>query len=60
MRYSFTPDLFANQNQNARYEGYDSHHDSADPDVKKRGDPNENQIDRKQQHSNVLCHKRSF
>jgi len=60
VRYSFTGDLFANQNQNAGYERYDAHHDSADPNVKKRSDPNKNQIDPKQQHSNVLCHKRSF
>jgi len=53
-------DLFANQNQNARYERYDSHHDCADSNVKERSDPDENQIDPEQQHSNVFCHRPRF
>ena len=47
--------LFADQNQNPRYERHDSHHDCSDANVKERSDSNENQIDREQQHSNVLC-----
>ena len=47
--------LFADQNQNARYECQNSHHDCADADVKERSDSDENQIDREQQHSNVFC-----
>ena len=47
--------LFADQNQNARYERQNSHHDCSDADVKERSDSDENQIDREQQHSNVFC-----
>jgi hypothetical protein len=28
--------------------------------VKERSDPNQNQVDREQQHSNIFCHRRSF
>ena len=48
-------ELFADQNQNARYERDNSHHDCSDADVKERSDSDENQIDREQQHSNVFC-----
>jgi hypothetical protein len=53
-------ELFADQNQNACYERDDSHHDCADPNVKERSDPNENEINGEQQHSNVFCHRRLF
>jgi hypothetical protein len=53
-------ELLANQNQNARYERHNSHHDCSDADVKERSDSDENQIDREQQHSNVLCHHALF
>jgi hypothetical protein len=49
-------ELFADQNQNARYKRYDSHCDCANPNVKERSDPDKNQIDSEQQHSNVFCH----
>ena len=49
-------ELLADQNQNARYERYNSHHDCTDGNVKKRSDPNKNQINGEQQHSNVFCH----
>jgi hypothetical protein len=49
------PELFAYQNQNARQQRYDSHHDRSDSDVKERSDSDENQIDREQQHSNIFC-----
>ena len=48
-------ELFAYQNQNARYERHNSHHDCPDSDVKERSDSDKNQIDREQQHSNVFC-----
>ena len=48
-------ELFADQNQNARYERNNSNHDCSDADVKERSDSDENQIDREQQHSNVFC-----
>jgi len=40
--------LLADQNQNARYERHNSHHDCSDGDVKERSDSDENQIDREQ------------
>ena len=54
------PELFAYQNQNARQQRYDSHHDRSDSDVKERSDSDENQIDREQQHSNIFCDHASF
>ena len=53
-------ELLADQNQNARYERYDSHDDCSDGDVKERGDSDKNQIDREQQHSDVFCDHASF
>jgi hypothetical protein len=47
--------LFADQNQNPRYERHNSHHDCSDADVKERSDSDEDEIDREQQHSNVFC-----
>jgi hypothetical protein len=47
--------LFTDQNQNARYERHNSHHDCSDADVKERSDSDENQINREQEHSNVFC-----
>ena len=49
-------ELLADQNQNACYERYNSHHDCSDANVKERGDSDKDQIDREQQHSNVFCH----
>jgi hypothetical protein len=40
--------LFANQNQNARYESHNSHHDWSDADMKERSDSDKDQIDREQ------------
>jgi hypothetical protein len=40
--------LFADQNQNARYERHNSHHDCADADVKERSDSDKNEIDREE------------
>jgi hypothetical protein len=48
-------ELFADQNQNARYERYDSHHDCSNANVKERSDSDKNQINREQQHSKVFC-----
>ena len=53
-------ELFADQNQNARYERHDSHYDYTDPNMKERGDPDQNQIDPEQQHSNIFCHRCLF
>jgi hypothetical protein len=50
--------LFADQNQNARYERQNSHHDCADRNVEKRGDSDKDQVDREQQHSDIFCHAR--
>ena len=48
--------LLADQNQNACHQRQNSDHDGADGNMKKRSDPNKNQIDGEQQHSNVFCH----
>jgi hypothetical protein len=53
-------ELLSNQNQNAGHERQNSHHDSTNSDVKQRSDPDKNQINREQQHSNVFCHDESF
>ena len=53
-------ELLADQNQNARYERYNSHHDCSDANVKERSDPNKNQVDREQQHANAFCHNAPF
>jgi hypothetical protein len=52
--------LFADQNQNARDERQNSHHDCADADVKERSDSNKDQVDREQQHSDVFRHASFF
>jgi hypothetical protein len=48
------PLLLANENQNARCQRQDSHYDRRDGDVEQQRDSREYQVDRKQQHSEVL------
>jgi hypothetical protein len=46
--------LFADQNQNARCKRENSHYDRRDRNMKERGDSDENQVNREQEHSNVF------
>jgi len=47
-------DLSANENQDARYQRKNSRHNPGNANVKERGDSDENQVSREQEHSNVF------
>jgi len=52
--------LFADQNQNARDQRQNTHDNCSNPNVKERRDSDKNQIDGKQQHSNIFCDHAPF
>jgi hypothetical protein len=46
--------LFPNENQNTGRQRQDAHYDCWDSDVKEQSSPNENEVNREQEHSEVF------
>ena len=53
-------DLLADENQDSGNEGQNPHYNCRDGNVEEHGDSNKNEIDREQEHSEILCDIHGF